>query len=840
MQYVCLGASPTLDLHNMSLLLGLGQQLLLLLLALPRLNCASNSTQSTLDRQADALLRWRSSLHDGSYYLDSWRKGTSPCNWTGVTCSNARPSGRDQGDVSLVVSNISLALNGLQGRLDRLHFADLPYLVYLDLSYNFLSGQIPSSIGALAELAFLDMSDNDLDGSIPPSIGLPHLTHLNLAWNALSSKIPSSLGALTELSFLDLSSNRIFGHIPPSICNLTKLTSLDLSYNFFSKGSMPSTLGALEKLKNLKLIHNNLTGPIPSSIGNLTSLVFLDLSNNWIKGSIPRSMGNLTCLEFMDLSNNQLKGSIPRTFSKLISLTTLSLQSNQLNGLLPPELGSLVFLSHLNLSSNHFIGSIPPQIGQCILLSSLRISNNLLTGQIPYILGYLTNLYELDLSRNNLTGAIPVTLSQLYGLSRLNLSYNHLGGKVLYTSIPPSLTNISLDHNMDLCGDSQYSMYGLTPCIAPELHSEQQIVKRSHFKLLPAFLGISFICLILACIAVVCQRRELVENTIENKSGDMLCIWNFDGQIAFEDIVGATENFNEKYCIGVGGYGSVFKVELEGGVIFAVKLLHSMEEYGDEGTFHAEIEVLTKIRHRSIVKLYGFCSHSQCKFLVYDLIERGSLESILHEQELVEEVDWPKRIAIVTDIAQALSYLHHDCEDPIVHRDIKSSNILLDLDYKAYISDFGMARKLKHGYSSWSTIFAGTCGYIAPELSSTMVLTEKCDVYSFGVVALEVVIGKHPGELLLPFFCRTEQPGKLQDILDRRITAPSTVEEEKAVILVALVAFACLQVNPKARPTMQQVYQALSIRSYPALMLRPLHEIRLQDLHDYCGSIKSI
>uniref|UniRef100_A0ACD5TYL2 Uncharacterized protein n=1 Tax=Avena sativa TaxID=4498 RepID=A0ACD5TYL2_AVESA len=265
-----------------------------------------------------------------------------------------------------------------------------------------------------------------------------------------------------------------------------------------------------------------------------------------------------------------------------------------------------------------------------------------------------------------------------------------------------------------------------------------------------------------------------------------------------------------------------------------------MEEYGDEGTFHAEIEVLTKIRHRSMVKLYGFCSHSQCKFLVYDLIERGSLESILHEQELVEEVDWPKRIAIVTDVAQALSYLHHDCEDPIVHRDIKNSNILLDLDYKAYISDFGMARKLKHGYSSWSTIFAGTCGYIAPELSSTMVLTEKCDVYSFGVVALEVVMGKHPGDQLLPFFCRTEQPGKLQDVLDRRITAPSTVEEEKAVILVALVAFACLQVNPKARPTMQQVYRVLSSRSCPALMLRPLHEIRLQDWHDYCGGIKSI
>ncbi|XP_071682405.1 MDIS1-interacting receptor like kinase 2-like [Lolium perenne] len=356
--------------------------------------------------------------------------------------------------------------------------------------------------------------------------------------------------------------------------------------------------------------------------------------------------------------------------------------------------------------------------------------------------------------------------------------------------------------------------------------------------LLLAVTPFSFGCLIMASIVVVCRRRKSIKSSSKSKSGDILSIWNFDGKIAFEDIISATENFDEKYCIGVGGYGAVFKIELDSGVIFAVKLLHLMEEYSDEGTFHAEIEVLTKIRHRCIVKLYGFCCHSHCKFLVYDLIERGSLLSILHEQELAKELDWPRRVAVVRDVAQALSYLHHDCDDPIVHRDIKSSNILLDLDYKACVSDFGMARKLKNGYSSWSTIFAGTCGYIAPELSSTMVLTEKCDVYSFGVVALEVVMGKHPGDLLLPFFCRTEQPTKLKDVLDQRIAAPLSIDEEKAVILVALVAFACLQVNPKARPTMQQVYQALSNRSHIAL--RPLHEIRLQDLHDYCGSIKSI
>ncbi|KAM3400065.1 hypothetical protein ACQJBY_005135 [Aegilops geniculata] len=489
----------------MSLLLAL--ELLLLLLATPRLSCASNSTQTPLDRQAEALLQWKSSLNNWSNYcLDSWTKGSNPCDWAGIACSNAMlPRGHDQGDAALVVSSISLGVCRLNGRLDRLHFPDLPHLVYLDLSRNHLLGSIPSSICALPEITHLDLSNNGLNGSIP-----------------------SSIGALAELTHLDL-------------------------------------------------------------------------SNNYLSRSIPTCLGNCTKL------------------------------------------------THLDLSSNPFVGSIPPQIGQCHLLSSLRISDNSLTGEIPQELGYLALLEELDLSRNNLSGAIPATFSNLLRMDWLILSYNRLAGRV------PSIHagSISLDHNLDLCGDLYL---GLTPC------------EHQSRKLLALFAPFSFFCLSIVSIMVVCRRRKYVNSTSKSKSGNILSIWNFDGKIAFEDILSATENFDEKYCIGVGGYGSVFRVELEGGTIFAIKLLHTMEEYSDEGAFHAEIELLTKIRHRCIVKLYGFCSHSQCKFLVYDLIERGSLSSILHDQELVKELDWPKRVTVVRDVAQALTYLHHDCDNPIVHR----------------------------------------------------------------------------------------------------------------------------------------------------------------------------
>lgn len=174
------------------------------------------------------------------------------------------------------------------------------------------------------------------------------------------------------------------------------------------------------------------------------------------------------------------------------------------------------------------------------------------------------------------------------------------------------------------------------------------------------------------------------------------------------------KNFDDKYIVGAGGYGNVYKVELQDGQQIAVKKLHPIEEGAfDEKGFHNEIEVLTKIRHRNIVKLYGFCSHSQYKLLVYDYINGGSLRATLGNEQLATELDWKKRVTIVRDVAQAIYYLHYSCNPPVIHRDITSNNILLDKAFTAYVSDFGTARVLKPDSSNWSAL-AGTYGYIAP------------------------------------------------------------------------------------------------------------------------------
>ena len=196
---------------------------------------------------------------------------------------------------------------------------------------------------------------------------------------------------------------------------------------------------------------------------------------------------------------------------------------------------------------------------------------------------------------------------------------------------------------------------------------------------------------------------RFTEATSSN-NGDLFSIWNYDGTIAYEDIIAATENFDLRYCIGTDGYGK----------LVALKKLHhrEVEEPAFDKSFKNEVQVLTQIRHGNIVKLYGFCLHQRCMFLVYEYMEKGSLFCALRNDVGAVELKWMERALIIKDIAHALSYLHHDCNPPIVHRDISSSNVLLNSESKSFVVDFGVARLLDPD-SSNHTVLAGTYGYIA-------------------------------------------------------------------------------------------------------------------------------
>jgi serine/threonine protein kinase len=185
--------------------------------------------------------------------------------------------------------------------------------------------------------------------------------------------------------------------------------------------------------------------------------------------------------------------------------------------------------------------------------------------------------------------------------------------------------------------------------------------------------------------------------------------------MVYENIIEATEDFDDKHLIGVGGHGSVYKAELQTGQVVAVKKLHSVvdEENSNLKSFTSEIQALTEIRHRNIVKLHGFCLHSRASFLVYEFMGKGSVDNILKDDDQAIAFDWNKRVNVIKDLANALCYMHHHCSPPIVHRDISSKNILLNSEYVAHVSDFGIAKLLNPNSTNWSS-YAGTFGYAAP------------------------------------------------------------------------------------------------------------------------------
>ncbi|GMI80373.1 MDIS1-INTERACTING RECEPTOR LIKE KINASE2 [Hibiscus trionum] len=262
--------------------------------------------------------------------------------------------------------------------------------------------------------------------------------------------------------------------------------------------------------------------------------------------------------------------------------------------------------------------------------------------------------------------------------------------------------------------------------------------------MLPIFGSLLLLFIFAASFFACCKKTPTRKSEPrEEQHGDIFTVLGFNGRILHDSIIEATEDFSSDYCIGSGGYGTVYKAALPTAQVVAVKKLHQSEDsllLNNLKAFESEIVALLEIRHRNIVQMYGFCSHPSHSFLVYELVERGGLRMVLSNNEQAKELDWEKRLNVVKGMANALSYMHHGHSRPIVHRDISSNNVLLDSDYEARVSDFGTARILKPDSSNWTSL-AGTYGYIAPELAYTMRVDEKCDVYSFWVVTLEVSIG---------------------------------------------------------------------------------------------------
>ncbi|KAM2606428.1 hypothetical protein TB2_035111 [Malus domestica] len=728
-------------------------------------------------------------------------------------------------------------------------------LTHLDLNQNATHSEFPEFIFECQNLTFLDLSRNQFTGQIPePVFTKPgKLEYLNLTQNLFQGPLPSHF---PKLKHLHLAGNNFGGPIPESLGLLSGLQRIDLRSNSL-EGKIPTTIGQLRELQFLDLQMNSLNSSIPSELGHCTNLtiLWLDISDNAFTGPIlPSVSANWSLVVYLNLQGNSFNRNIPPELGQLITLKILSLDSNDFGGELPSEIGNLALLFTLNVSRNHLTGVIPRNIANFTQIESLDLSNNNLTGVIPPDHAMFHNLQscsQLDFSSNLLSGAILSNLGELTRLEICNISHNHLSGE-----IPPEFSNMD---RLTIYDFSYNNLTGPIPTFgifrgAPNdafignygmwrdakgtaaCNSSGDNSKRKN--------DISFVLVVILCslgagvyatisnffIHSDLRKRSKLQpeeiKTSQNFENFESMILQEEVKFTFGEVVKAVDDFHEKYCIGIGGFGRVYKAELESGQVVAVKRLNT-ENSNDIPvinlrSFENEIRTLINIRHRNIIRVYGFCSRRGCIFLLYEYFERGSLGKSLYGVEGVTELGWATRVKILKGLAHALSYSHNDCSSPIVHRDVTVNNVLLDQDFEPRLSDFGTARLLSANSSNWTHI-VGSFGYMAPELALTMRVTDKCDVYSFGVVALEVMMGKHLGDMVESLLLESSRLSQdnvgllLKDVLDQRLELP-TDELAKAVVLVMSLALACTRAHPRSRPPMSFVAQKLSAQTLPCLL----------------------
>lgn len=781
---------------------------------------------------------------------------TDACSWKGIQCQgtfvsaiylpNLNLSGTVTPNLNRLLSlnSLSLQFNDFAGALPSLSGLSNLHSCYL---HNNLFDTIPFDFFfALPSLQSLYLNNNpSLNASsggwslISPSLqASSSLTNLSLTNTSLIGTIPDFLGALPSLAVLNLAYNRLQGSIPQSFraSNLQQFQANNQLGPRLS-GNL-DVVGKMQSLRQLWLHVNAFSGIIPAGLANCVSLTDLRLNDNQLVGPISESFSNLQLSEFA-VENNQLDGPIPVIGGNFTYSNNYFCQNASGVACQPQVTALLAFLESVNypqriVSSwkgnnpcSSWFGISCDSTGNVVVVN---LANSNLSGVINSSIAQLTSLSALKLNRNNLTGSIPSALGSLLSLKSLDVSYNNLTGPV-----PMFPANVTIDTS----GNPLINVI-LPPPSSSESTTGSSRQTRSHFShitsIVAPLLG-ALLVLFLAAIAFFVLRKRYPKKFEQLRLLGRLPAHApapeakpDAGALGFEvgnlvisaaELRKATNNFNEENFLGRGGFGSVYRGQLEDGTVVAVKRMEAAV-VASKGLkeFQAEIAVLTKVRHRHLVALLGYCVEGNEKLLVYEYMPGGTLSQHLFDfaKHHKEPLSWKHRLSIALDVARGMEYLHGLAQMSFIHRDLKPSNILLDDNIRAKVSDFGLVKLAPEGGKhSVETRVAGTFGYLAPEYAVTGRISTKADVFSFGVVLMELVTGRPALDdtqteekyHLVPWFRRViGNKEELLKIIDPKVDAVGDVIQ--GIYSVAELAGYCTVREPLQRPDMSHAVNILA------------------------------